>query len=197
MFKSLFILILIIAAFNIELRGQSLIVEVGLSKHFIPEADEYEQPNLQIQLQHRFFEKFEYHLNYYSIKTYWPYVEHTITPWLGDEKEIYTRFIKGLDLNLNLFAFFYPKSNLGFSVGPTFRKRSETGFELCQITLGGWMECFGYSEEFYDSGLNLELNYNYFIWQKLGAEISIMERFYNSGPSSFSINGGVIYKFGK
>lgn len=195
MHKTFIFLIISLAIFNLQLTSQSLVLEGGLSKHFIPKAIEYEQPNLHMRLQHRITEKFEYHLNYYSISTYWPFTAHLIIPWQGDEKEIYTRKVTGLDLNLNVLSLIYPETNFGFSVGPTFRKRYETGFELCQFTTDGWMECFGYNETYHDLGLNFEVHYNYFIWEKLGLGVGFIERIYDSGPSSFSINGGVVYKF--
>jgi len=57
------------------------------------------------------------------------------------------------------------------------------------------MECFIYNETHFDMGINLEIQYNYFIWEKLGLGIGIIERIYDSDPSSFSINGGIVYKF--
>jgi len=150
---------------------------------------------LHIQIQHKLFTKIEYHINYYAIHTYWPYSEHEIIQWEGDERELYTRQINGIDLNINVLTLFCTETNFGFSVGPTFRRRYETGFELCQYTSGGWMEWFIYNETHFDMGINLEIHYNYFIWEKLGLGIGIIERIYDSDPSSFSINGGIVYKF--
>lgn len=117
--------------------SQSLILNGGLSKHFIAKTVEYEQPNLNIQIQHKIFTKIEYHINYYAIHTYWPYSLHEIIQWEGDERELYTRQINGIDLNINVLTLLCKETNFGFSVGPTFRRRYETGFELCQYTSGG------------------------------------------------------------
>lgn len=193
--KNYFLLVLSIVIFNVQLNSQSLVLEGGLSKHFVPKAGEYEQPNLHLKLKHNVSDKIEYQLNYYYIKTYWPYIEHTITPWQGDENELYSRKIHGIDLNFNIIPLFHPDTNFGFNIGPTVRRRHETWFELCQYTSDGWMECFLYSETLYDIGLNFEINYQYFIWEKLGLGIGLIERICDSGPPSFSINGGVVYKF--
>ncbi len=176
-----------------RIHAQSVTVEVGASKHFVANTENYEQPNLNIQFRYRPAQKFEYAVNYYNINTYGHYPTHPILPWNGDEKELYVRKVNGIDLTFNLLPIVRSNYNFGIGIGPTGRLRNELGFNLCQYTLGGWMECFYYSEKFLDFGVDIQGYFNYYLWKNLGLSAGVNERIYTDGPSAFSLNLGVIY----
>lgn len=191
--KTIVILLSIFLSFNF-VTAQSVTFEIGAAKHFVPKTENYEQPNLDIQIRHRILAKFEYSISYYTIQTFWPYPNHEILPWNGDPKELNIRDIYGLDLTYNLVPLLNESSKFGLGIGPTLRLRDEIGFDLCQKTSEGWVECFYYRKKMVDEGLNLEGYFNYFIWSKIGLTACVKQRIYFEGPPSFSINLGVIYK---
>lgn len=175
--------------------AQTIEIEIGASKHFVPNAVNYEQPNLEIQGRHHIAPKFEYLISYYTITTYTSYPDHDILPWNGDPAELYARHIYGLDLSWNILSTCSTIKMAGLMVGCTSRLRDEIGFSLCQQTVDGWSECFMYEEKFIDLGISLGGYFDYYFLKNLGITTSVFERIYTADPSSFSLNLGLIYKF--
>lgn len=174
--------------------AQSFTFEIGGTKHFVPKTENYEQPNLNVQIRHRISSKLEYSLSYYTIQTFWSYPDHEILPWNGDSKVLNIRDIYGVDLTCNLVPLIDEESKFGLGIGPSIRLRDEIGFDNCQKTSEGFIECFYYREKMLDEGLSFEAYFNYLIWPKIGLSAGINQRIYVEGPPSFSINFGAIYK---
>jgi len=177
----------------IDLTAQSIFFELGASKHFVPEAEHYEQPNLEIQVRHRFANNFEYLIGYNNIKNYSD-LDHEILPSNGDEAELYSRHINGLDFAWNFIPFLIQKDFFGIAFGPSIRVREEIITTSCQETNGGWMECLMEGYKTNDLGFNVQAYANYIFWKNFGICGSLNEKFFNAGTSTFSINFGLTYK---
>ena len=195
--RTCFGLLLFIATFlNSELYGQSITFEIGASKHFVPESDKFEQPNLNVQIRHKIKPKIEYSLAYSSIKQYWPSEYHDIDQFT-DKEEIQWRFMHGLDLSMNFFPLIannrFPNFMLGF--GPSIRNRQEEIMYDCHYTFEGWPECMAYLTKDYDFGVNLLVDFDYTFIHNLGLSFNSILRVYDKSVPSLSFNGGIIYRF--
>ncbi len=194
--KNCFLIILSGILSTSGLKSQSIITEVGLSKHFVSKTDKYEQPNLHAQVRHIINSNFDYYITYSCIKQYWPFEYHVISQF-GDPPEIYTRYMWGLDASINLIPLFTQDSvlNLGFAIGPSVRKRNESFFYDCHYTSGGWFECFINSTNDVDFGINCIIDFDFAIWKNIGVSMSSIFRIYESSVPTLSFNAGLQYKF--
>lgn len=190
------VLFFITTIFNSQLLSQSITLEIGGSKHFVPQSDKYEQPNLELQIKHKVLARFEYSLDYYCLKQYWQSEFHDINPFV-DKEEIQWRNVHGFDLSINILPFIdnIHFSNFMLGFGPSVRNRQEEIMYDCHYTLSGWPECLGYITEDYDFGGDLIFDFDYVLFRDIGLSFSSVFRIYDDSVLSLSLNGGLIYKF--
>lgn len=190
------VLFFIVTIFNPKLFCQSITLEIGGSKHFVPQSDKYEQPNLELQIRHKVLTRFEYSLDYYCFKQYWPTEYHDINQFV-DKEEIQWRYVHGLDLSINILTFIdsIHFSNFMVGFGPSVRNRQEEIIYDCHYTVEGWPECLGYISEDFDFGGKLIFDFDYVLFRNIGLSLSSVLRIYDKSVPSFSLNGGLIYKF--
>lgn len=181
---------------NTQVFSQSIVLEIGASKSFVLQSDKYEQPNLAFQFKHKVASRFEYSVNYFCFKQYWPSEYHDISQFV-DKEEIQWRYVHGMDLSVNFLPFIDRKylTNFMLGFGPSIRYRQEELIYDCHYTVDGWPECLGYFTEDYDFGGNLIIDFDYILFHNIGLSISSALRIYDESVYSLSFNGGLIYKF--